>query len=37
MLVAEFFSGFPPSFDVGQSQILGNKELPSLSEFFNRL
>ena len=37
MHVARFLSGLPSSFDPVKSQILGSKELPSLSEVFSRL
>lgn len=37
MHIARFLSGIPQSFDFVNSQILANKELPSLSDVFNLL
>ena len=37
MWVTRFLSGLPSSFDGARTQILGAKELPSLSEVFSHL
>ena len=37
MHVTRFLSGLPPTFDSVRTQILGSKEIPSLSEVFGRL